>query len=289
MIVFLFSSRAQELSLTFFFEDAVGNKDSLFFGFNKQATRGIDTLLGELNDISEPYDSAFCVFFSNATYYDIENPDYCLQNERKPTFISKQQYYNTAPIEIGIISKNWPVTISWNKEDVIGWNLNEFFENGDLFMFLTGWNPPGGWFDVSCGCGIWPDYYTDISKERSITLNKNSLCKYKAEFARDSISLLFTGVETIGTNAELLTLPVVNVSYDNESKVLSIENNINVRDFNIGITDLLGKTMIRRKISIGHSEYGSVSLNGLNPGVYIINISSDENSSISYRLKMRIK
>lgn len=287
-IGFIFNTLGQELNLTLYFEDALGNKDSLFFGFNKQATRGIDTLLGEVNLINETYDPTFYVFFSNATYYDSDNSDYCLGDTRRPTFISKHQYYNTTPIEIGIIAKNWPVTISWDKEDVMRWNLNKFFEYEDPFMFLTGWNPPGGWFDASCGCGFWPDIYTDISKASSISLNNNSFCKYNVDFTTDSICLMFAGVEPIGTNTKLLALPEIIYSYNSESKVLTIENNIKVGNFNIEITDLSGKTIIRKKESIGYSDSRDISLSDLNPGVYLVKISSDENSSIYKVNKIRI-
>ncbi len=289
IFVFFFNSNGQELNLTLYFEDSLGNQDSLYFGFNKEATRGIDPLLGELNLINDPTDSVFCVFFSDATYYDADNPDYCLQNIRKPTFISKHQYYNTTPIEMGIIAKNWPIKISWNKEDVLMWNLDEFFRTKDLFMLLTGWNPPGGWFDASCGCGVWPKYYTEMSMTNSISLENDAFCKYKADYTRDSICLLFAGVETIGTNAELLTRPEVNFSFNSESKVLTIEKKIMVKKYNIDITDLLGRTIIKRNVSLEHSESVSVLLNDLNPGVYIINISSDENHSICHILKIRIK
>lgn len=100
--------------------------------------------------------------------------------------------------------------------------------------------------------------------------------------------LLWGQTELTGANNKLSARPEISFSFDSKSKVLTIENNIKVKNFNIEIIDLSGKTIIRRKVSTGYSEYSSVLLNDLNQGVYLIKLTSDENNSISQVEKIRI-
>ena len=48
-ICFLPYAKSQEFSFKMFFEDAIGNKDSIVIGFDPNATNGIDEDFGEVN------------------------------------------------------------------------------------------------------------------------------------------------------------------------------------------------------------------------------------------------
>jgi hypothetical protein len=77
----------QEYSFPLYFEDAVGNKDTLNFGFDQSASFGVDENLGEANIIGQPYDSTFFVFFTDAATYD--ELDFRLQEEKTFIYIKK--------------------------------------------------------------------------------------------------------------------------------------------------------------------------------------------------------
>ena len=47
------------LTVPFYFEDGVGNKDTVYLGFSDLATAKINTELGEIDLTNEPFDSSF--------------------------------------------------------------------------------------------------------------------------------------------------------------------------------------------------------------------------------------
>jgi len=56
----------QEFSFPIYFEDAIGNKDTLTMGYDINGTDGLDTVLGEINIIGVPLDTSFDVRISDA-------------------------------------------------------------------------------------------------------------------------------------------------------------------------------------------------------------------------------
>ena len=117
-IIDLTSISAQEYSFPLYFEDSAGNKDTLWFGFDENATFGIDEELGEVNLINEPLDSTFSVFFTDAAE---SIKDWYFEFDRSPNYISKKQYISDRYpnwFELGILVKYWPVKISWNNSEM---------------------------------------------------------------------------------------------------------------------------------------------------------------------------
>ncbi|MCF8417129.1 MAG: hypothetical protein K9G40_12865, partial [Crocinitomicaceae bacterium] len=55
----------EEFSFELYFEDALGNKDTLILGYDSNATNGIDPLFGELNMTGQPWDNTFEVRAGN--------------------------------------------------------------------------------------------------------------------------------------------------------------------------------------------------------------------------------
>ena len=101
-----------EFSFDLYFEDALGNRDTVTIGYDPQATDGIDAQFGEENIISQPWDSVFEVRISD--YYDknaVEeqvsfNSKKCIQNKLS------QPYFKTNRIEIDIHAKHFPIRIT---------------------------------------------------------------------------------------------------------------------------------------------------------------------------------
>jgi hypothetical protein len=49
----------EEFSFELYFEDAIGNKDTLLLGYDPLATDSIDVAFGEVNIINQPWSSVF--------------------------------------------------------------------------------------------------------------------------------------------------------------------------------------------------------------------------------------
>lgn len=268
----------QEYCFPLYFEDAAGNKDTLYFGFDKNATTGIDSAMGEVNIIGEPYDSSLFAFFTNATSYE---KDYCLEFVKDPTFVSKHQIINNSyyPIEIGIIARNWPITISWNESEIKGWDINNFFNFEKPQLIMTCANPPGGWFDALCCGGKWPNFYTPMADTGQFSIDKEIACHYKAIYTNDSISLLFIGIESTTVKIENFDQGNIHFLYDHECKTLSIQNYGIAKKTDLILSDLSGKTIFNKRIELSPG-FKTISMNAIPSGLYIITICDHENNKI---------
>ena len=143
LIFFLFFlpmiTSAQEFSFELYFEDALGNRDTLVLGYDPLATDSIDVAFGEENIIAQPWDSVFEVRISD--YYDKNqvgeqvsfNSKKCIQNK------SSQPYFLTNRIEIDIHAKYLPIRITCDSTD-----LESPERRGTFITSML----PGGWFDT---------------------------------------------------------------------------------------------------------------------------------------------
>jgi hypothetical protein len=283
--------RGQEYSFPLYFEDSAGNRDTLFFGFDKNATKGVDESMGEVNILGEPYDSTFFVFFSNATYYDEldGNLDCYLKSIRTPTFLSKYQYTNIymPPFEIGIIAKYWPITLYWNKSVFKEFDSNEFWGEEGLSLLMTSWNPPGGWFDAKC-CGSWPNYFTLMENIEQITVDQKVFCNYKANYTPDSINLLFVGLEDPRSSLHLNHLET-GIEYNKDEKEITISNNFQDKKVKVRIINVLGGTLFEKKIDFGRAQIVKVPVNQLMKGICLVYILDYQNNNILTSKKVQIQ
>ena len=104
-----------EFSFDLYFEDALGNRDTITLGYDPLATDGIDTFFGEENIISQPWDSILDV--------RIGDKSYSLNNwSTENTYLSKKQIISSycensiisGRISIQFYAKNNPIKINWN-------------------------------------------------------------------------------------------------------------------------------------------------------------------------------
>lgn len=146
LAVFLsFSSYAQEFSFEFYFEDAVGNRDTLILGYDTLATDSIDPVFGETNMIGTHWDSLFDVRITDHFFRQRDSI------RDTATFHTKKQIVNYSCSEwpernwpftltaIDIKAKHWPVTASWNTSP-----FQDSCINGSILTSIH----PGGWWDV---------------------------------------------------------------------------------------------------------------------------------------------
>lgn len=112
-LLFTTLAQTQENALfhtTIWFEDAVGNRDSIVVGYDPDATTGIDTEFGEV-EITVPFDSIFEV--RAMCHFDFEQSMSKVIINRSQ-FIPAYNCHSWARIGIFAWSKYPPVTISWD-------------------------------------------------------------------------------------------------------------------------------------------------------------------------------
>lgn len=122
LVLTVLLSNAQEFSFNLYFEDGQGNKDTLVLGYDASATDSIDANFGEVNIISQAWDSVFearCVNFDPDWY--THTPNYSTTFHTKKQIIeysycppyNSNHYYSNA---IGVMVKNAkpPFVMHWD-------------------------------------------------------------------------------------------------------------------------------------------------------------------------------
>jgi hypothetical protein len=147
-----------EFKFFFYFEDAAGNKDTICFGYDTNATSGIDTIFGEEDIKSVPFDTNLDVRIAEPYLW---MPPEGYINFDPTTFHTKKQIINFSscfhlsnyPQAILISTNKFPISVSWS-------NQNSFLDTCISRSILNHMNP-GWWFDVGSlySSGFWSGYY----------------------------------------------------------------------------------------------------------------------------------
>lgn len=150
----------QDFDGKMYFEDAVGNKDTIEFGIHSQGTDSIDINLGEINIINEERKEGLDVSIGNHwPLYYIGVP---------PSVRTKRQLVNNEDYIYGLTirTENYPVTAKW---DIMPYETR--FRNSLITSV-----PPGGWFDVGSPSNL---YFVkmDTTDESTFTTNCDSTRK----------------------------------------------------------------------------------------------------------------
>jgi len=281
-------SNAQDYSFPIFFEDAAGNKDTLVFGFGPTATFDIDENLGEVNILGQPYDSTLFVFFTDA----VSKEDYgCdLQTVKNPSYFSKTQFIdpdNNFFIEAGMIADKMPVKISWDSTNVKLFEQN--YPIPDMHIIMTGWHPPGGWFDAICCSGNWPDVYIPLSGNSHIELGEKDFCLYTLSNVKDSVNLFYIGLSWFSGNKTVSEQKTINVHYDQYTRTVKIFNASNHYALKVEIFNIWGELFFKENIITQDMPSTTFNINPLPNGIYILRVNGSNNNYPNNNLKIIIK
>jgi hypothetical protein len=105
-----------EFSFDLYFEDALGNRDTITLGYDPQATDGIDQLFGEESINNQPWDNDFEVRVLQKNSFELASLNQNIISpyiQFKKQIVSKTCDYNF-PISVCIKSENFPITVYWN-------------------------------------------------------------------------------------------------------------------------------------------------------------------------------
>jgi hypothetical protein len=244
----------QEFSFKIYFEDAIGNKDTLEFGYDINGTGTIDSIFGEINIIGTPLDSVFDVRISDAFW-----------NNGNGTFQTKKQIVkNTNCVYFSLITidfkcNNWPVTATWENS-----LFNDTCRNGSVFTSIN----PGGWWDTGSPSDL---LRAELLNTNQVVFSSNYIAgQFDENYAyinnqNDTISvfwqafgdssILIVGIEELNNNYDIKIYPnptinTTTIHFNNQD--LSIEDikvlNINGESQPISVS---GKNIDLTKIPNG--------------------------------------
>lgn len=278
------SLQAQLPAFPIWFEDNSGNKDTIYFGYDTKATIDVDPEFGERNILGEPHDSVFFVFFTDAA---LKNPDLKAQDGEvkiiSPGFMLKKQFVNQVylPLEIGIVAKNWPITISWPKNQLSGF-INNYWNSGyaKYYSFImTSLHPAGGWFDA-LSCGVWPEVpYTNMEVKEKLQVLSGSFCKYMAKNLMDTVSVLYISADQTSGESRL-NYQDISVSYKEGFVRINVPINNRFSTLYVSISDLLGNKIIINKKLYQATGFFYYPFSGYPKGIYSVSISDSDNRVI---------
>lgn len=155
-----YQSSAQEFQFTMIFTDTMGNTDTLVMGYDASASEGVDDQFGEVNIISEPWDSVFEVRITSKLRPTDQEPIEDYEMERQIITIDCEENYPPT-IEIDIKAIHWPITAVWD-QNLFKDSCNE----GSVFTSV----PLGGWWDVGSPSDLWRVW---LSETALVTFSDN--------------------------------------------------------------------------------------------------------------------
>ncbi len=252
----LLTQAQEEFSFQLFFEDSMGNRDTIIIGYDELATDSIDTILGEVNILTQNWDSVFEVRCSVPIYSGMFNPtdlDWLAKKSINPydSMLIQGNYVNSFHTHgILVKCKNFPLKLSWNNNiiDMAGLK-SSYFSYPQILDYSE----------------HLMDYDSLLFLESDFRLqfltNYDSIIPFNFNFSDTLLSL--------GINQDDITH--LNIRPNPSNGEFWIKLNEQVQKGEIIITDLTGKQIA--KVSVSNTT--NVSLSNMSEGVYLINLVSE--------------
>ncbi len=262
----------QEFSFKMYFEDAIGNKDTLELGYDVNATDTIDAIFGEINIIGVPLDSVFDIRISDAFW-----------NNSNGTFQTKKQIVNRnnckalTLITIDFKCNNWPVTATWDNSV-----FSDTCRNGSVFTSVH----PGGWWDTGSPSDLWraelvntnqvtftSNYYSGQFDENYAYINnQNDTIPVFWQAFGDS-TILMVGTEEIVSNNDIEIFPNPTI---NNITIQFIDQDLKIED--IQVLNINGKS---QPITVTGKN---IDLTKIPNGLYFIQLTISNGETITKKI-----
>jgi hypothetical protein len=189
-------------------------------------------------------------------------------------------------IELGLIVQNWPLKINWEQNEINSFDINNYSGYDNHQIIVTGFHPPGGWFDgVCCGSG-WPDMYFVLSDTSGYSIDHSRLCKYKVDFSSEEIRLLYLGFIDKTTSIEAIKENMPKIWYNKEKESISVRNTGIDKNLKVEVFNIYGSKVLFRLINNNNINHFDINISHLKNGTYIIRLY--ENEVNSYKISRKI-
>lgn len=270
-IIFLISikiSYSQEFVFPMYFEDAIGNRDTLFFGYDISATDSIDEIFGEQNIIDLPLNDALDVRVTDAYSY------------HSPTYHTKKQIinnscnipYTTLPvIKFDIKCSNWPITASWDSD--LFTDVCNYYSDFASYPY----------YDALWDVVNLTDFSVSLRSQSSITFNKcdceSSSCYNSYIDNNDTLFLFYLGIDDeqimVDIESNRLSKNKIEIHNHNDNLFIEIIDKDYVID-NAQIVDMNGKVIIK-------DHTNNVDISDLTYGIYLLRIQTNDKKVYSFK------
>jgi hypothetical protein len=256
-----------------YFEDAIGAKDTLVFGYDPTATDSIDLSFQEINIISQSWSNQFEAriivlnspsAFGFEEYANVPEVGHLKKQIKKEDCLDQSLYISMIQLKNVV----YPVSVMWDN--------TLFIDQCRSNSIITDWHP-AGWFDAVIG--------------------NNPQLPFELNYV-DSASFTHTSIHNINSNED--TLDVLFFALGNENQVfvgldehkkmglniypnpsndhLNIETNGNQNIKSIALLDIDGKQIYIKMIS------NKFDIKELSSGIYFIKVHFESGEKETFKV-----
>lgn len=265
-----FQLQAQtSFTYSLFFEDSIGNRDTVIVGFDQNATHGIDSAFGEEDISNIPWDTSGLdvrVFvYGNAIVQETKKS---IQNR-----FFFHTCYHTENQEIGVYTKHWPVTVSWDSTQFTGCAITYGISNAHL-TFVKDGDPCSPYFDHQ-----FYHWYSGKVFEKAAPM-ECTIQGITSPNAPDSTKILVTNWNFGGSIDEIAQS--VNLYPNPANEKVLIELNTGAKPIDWVIYSITGQVVYSEQT---RQSNPTLDVSGISNGTYILIGQSDDEV---YRQKLMI-
>jgi hypothetical protein len=275
VFVFLvsFSCYAQEFSFPLYFEDALGERDTLILGYDPTATHGIDPIFDEV-DYGTPISDKFQIFVVpyREFWHYIYGPNYPFYTKKEIVGI------NQGPIGLGEIRIIYPIASLPKK---ISWDKSLFNDSKHDYSLITNQRT----IEVNC---IMDDplpieYY--LKEYDAITI-ENSFEQYNTQYDYSGhlfreVYIAFGNIHNVSTGIDAISVVDFTIYPNPVKDMLQINTGNRELEF-VNVVDLTGRIYIK-------ARKNTIDVSSLPEGVYLVKLQLKNNSQSVYRKIIKIK
>ena len=263
LILFLpLSLIGQEFSFSMYFEDAVGNKDTLVLGYDPAARDDINIQFGEENISHEPFIKDLDVRTGLLENYYMSSDSFLTKKHISPKTCFTAEY--PIPGYIYIYCKHFPLRISW---DLV------FIDDCNKYSFITDWYP-GGWFDAVSGGQQGPFLMKDSASITFNHLNVYDDIENLFQYNDVNLNVLYYSLWYSSNLSSIKKiLPGKKIVYPNPGRDLLYVQTGNGEFESVQILDLSGQIYTE-------SNTNPIQISTLPEGIYLLKIKLKNNPNV---------
>jgi len=282
-----------EFKFQIVFEDAVGNKDTIYAGYDSQGSSGLDTLFDENNIKSIDFDSVFEVRMSNcfsavADEYGNLNNDFSIFHTKTQILsntCSNQWLIYPKVISILIHSNNYPIKVKWDNVDAFT------FLDSCLYSSIFNFANPALWYDVATLYSPTSSFFFNnyLRNNDSITFDSilvwsepsisydteytNKPPEFYIDLNNDTIRVIYFGIfkELLANTADIQDFDIE--IYPNPANNYIFYKGFNSHTALVQIFDIQGRKVLQQELA---NEDKKIDIKDLKKGLKLIRFETNK-------------
>ncbi|GAB4495557.1 MAG: hypothetical protein OHK0019_24960 [Saprospiraceae bacterium] len=268
-----------------FFEDTIGNRDSITIGFDTLANYEYNPQFGELN-ITAPFDSVFEIRAAHGIGFGWGEGNYVLSKTiigGSEKVLNLDNCYVGETVILFIKAKHQPVKISWNKFEFNDTNcLSPTFLTPDRMFEMIN---PIDWFEmpnIRYSCASKNSEYYLLLDTESRAPNEVPYVAMKPVLGGDIdsiigvaihpvVDLYYSPCQFVSSNYEIVKKEKASVIYPNPTNtIVTIQNTSDIMTTDITISDQIGRVVFQSRTPLASEDILEINLEDIKAGIYFI-------------------